>query len=162
MKRNIPTYSDGNISLRLLEKVDLSLTLSWRNDPENRKWFKGSEEIDLSSHLAWYSNYKTKTDDFMFIAYQSTGGVFGQLAIYNVKDGSAEIGRFVVDLASKGKGKMRASIMLLLQVAKEEFAISTLSLEVFDSNIIAIKLYKSLGFKELSNSNHLVKMALTI
>lgn len=159
MKVLIPKHTDGIVSLRLITHEDLERTLIWRNRIEVRKWFKNSNIITISSHKSWYETYQSKSDDYVFIA--EIGNVLiGQMAIYNISNNSAEIGRFVVSPDAEGKGMMKLSIQKFILFVFKEFSISNVYLDVLRENNKAIHIYKSLGFKITDESEHFIRMRL--
>lgn len=157
MKRLISPYVVGDITLRMLEERDLPLTLSWRNNPQTRVYFKNSEEISLESHKAWFDSYCRKNDDYVFIA-ESKDGIIGQLAVYDILNGTAEVGRFIVSPEMKGLGIMKRSIDIFLSFLMSFFNLNEIKLEVYKNNENAICLYRSLGFQVVGISEELIQM----
>lgn len=159
MKKLIPEYTDGIVSLRLLTYEDLERTLIWRNQIEVRKWFKNSCEIDILNHKKWYVNYLIKDDDYVFIAEINNESV-GQMAVYNIANNSAEIGRFIVSPEAKGKGMMKLSIQKFISFIFKEFSVLNIYLDVLVENKKAIHIYKNLGFKTIDVTEKYRKMRL--
>ena len=105
MKTQLLPFRKGPLCLRLIEEVDLELTLSWRNRDDARIWFKNSNPFSFSQHRAWFQRYQDKDDDFLFIV-EFDGRPVGQAAIFDIQweTGIAEIGRFLVAPEASGKG----------------------------------------------------------
>ena len=65
----------------------------------------------------------------------------------NAKKGRVWFDRFLIDKKFQGKGYSKIILPMLLQKIKNEFNYPKLYLSVYDTNPIAIKLYKSFGFQ---------------
>lgn len=156
MKKSIKPLKGKNISLRLLEENDLGLTLTWRNKNHIRKWFINSEKLTLEQHQNFYRNYLTKDNDYIFIIDHIENNKYnpiGQLSLYNIDYSTrvAEFGRIIIgDDQARGKGFASTALELILIIAKNEFNLSRIKLEVFHNNIPAISLYKNHGFHMLN------------
>ena len=51
----------GNlVTLSKPQKEDMTLLLEWRNDPNNRKYFRDYRETNLEDQLNWYENVMMK------------------------------------------------------------------------------------------------------
>lgn len=161
MKDKILPYTCGDITFRMLETKDLSLTLSWRNEPEIRKWFKSSDELTFDAHLAWFSSYENKANDYVFLA-EKDNNLIGQFSVYNIDKEKkvAEVGRFIAAPEVKGKGIMRKTMQRFVQFIFDEIDLEEIYLEVYKSNTIAFHLYKKIGFEVEGESEGLVYMRL--
>lgn len=160
MKKAISPYYSGEITLRMLEEGDLPLTLSWRNNSEIRKWFKNSDEIAFDSHCRWFESYESKLDDYVFIA-EHNGTLVGQLAVYDIREHRAEVGRFISSPEMKGKGIMKQSIRVFLDFIIDAFELNEINLEVYESNVRAVAVYRKLGFETIEIKDGIMKMRLT-
>lgn len=161
MKMVLPPFSKGNITFKMLLARDLPLTLTWRNNPEVRKWFKNSEKIKPQDHLEWFNSYSKKTDDYVFLAEVNNKTV-GQLAVYNININtkSAEVGRFIASPAIKGTGIMKRVMHEFIHSIFMEFSLNELQLYVYDNNEVAINIYKDIGFEIVNNDRGLIFMRL--
>ena len=70
-KRPIGPLTNGRVRLRLLEESDLPLTLAWRNDEKNRRWFFSTDVIAAEAHRQWFEQYRHRDDDFVFIVEET-------------------------------------------------------------------------------------------
>ncbi len=87
----------------------------------------------------------------------------GQLGLYNIaNDGhSAEFGRLMIgEKSCQGKGVARAATTAILAYAFKTLRISRVFLEVRLENAPAIGLYKSLGFKQIQETDGFSQMEL--
>ncbi len=159
MKRTIEPFINGIVRLRLLEETDLEQTLSWRNRPEARMWFKTTDIIDYEQHQKWFRAYSEKDDDFLFVI-EAEGKPVGQASIYNVdwKKKEAELGRFLAAPESVGQGYISMACSGLINFCFHRLGLSDLHLEVFETNQRAFNLYQKNGFTVAGRHNGLIKM----
>lgn len=161
MKPAHEPYVHGRIRLRLLAEDDLPLTLAWRNRDGVREQFKNSDVLAFEQHRGWFVRYTEKSDDLVFIAeLRATGERVGQLAIYAIDAGArtAEIGRFVVSPEFSGQGLMKEAIDVLMRFAARQLSLTSVYLEVLESNERAGILYRKLGFRECGCAGGLIRM----
>jgi RimJ/RimL family protein N-acetyltransferase len=139
----------NQVKLRLLAEDDLPMTLAWRNRDDVRRWFRQSELIDFADHQKWFRAHQLVDDALMFIVEDvAAGSAVGQVSIYHIdrEIGEAEVGRFIAAPDASGKGYIRTAIIALIQFAFTELSLERVYLEVFTSNVRAIRLYESVGF----------------
>jgi diamine N-acetyltransferase len=165
MKQQVPPFSFDPIRLRLLQEDDLRSTLEWRNRDGVRQQFFSGDLITWESHLAWFTRYAAKADDFIFIVEElESGQRIGQVALYDIEldRSEAEVGRFIVAPEFAGKGLMRLAIEALAQIAADTFGLHRLRLEVKASNTRAYRLYDSLRFKVIKHDDGVIHMSRTV
>ena len=139
---------DG-IALRLLTEHDLSRTLGWRNRDAARIQFKHAEKLMLADHKVWFERKKSLTDAYYFIVENKDDGqAVGQVAIYNINltNQSAEVGTFIAAPEAEGRGFMKRAILALMAWAFKDLKLNRVYLEVFATNLRAIRIYESCGF----------------
>ncbi|WP_431821620.1 GNAT family N-acetyltransferase [Burkholderia sp. F1] len=161
MKHAHEPYTHGRIRLSLLAEADLPATLEWRNRDGARKQFKNSDLLAYEQHHGWFVRYTEKPDDLVFIAkLAATGERVGQVAIYAIdRDArTAEVGRFVAAPEFLGQGLMKEAIDVLMRFSARELSLTSVYLEVLESNERARQLYRKLGFEECSRADGLVRM----
>ncbi|WOD18676.1 GNAT family N-acetyltransferase [Paraburkholderia kirstenboschensis] len=161
MKQIYPPFTSGSIRLRLLEESDLPVTLEWRNRDGARQHFKTSDVLTWAQHYQWFGRYQAKADDIVFMVEDlATRKRVGQVAIYSIDpaSGRAEVGRFVVAPEFAGQGRMREAIVALMRFAANQLSLSSVYLEVFETNLRARRLYRTLGFVEQTAIDGLVIM----
>ncbi|RWK23516.1 MAG: GNAT family N-acetyltransferase [Mesorhizobium sp.] len=140
-----------------MEERDLETILAWRNRDEARVWFKSSDRIAFDAHLAWYKRYCQKEDDFFFLV-EANGQPVGQCGIYDIDNGSAEVGRFLVAPEMAGQGYIGRSCAEVVRFGTRFLKLSYLFLEVMEQNTKAIRLYTRQGFVEEGRSGGLIRM----
>lgn len=142
--------SDCKVNLRLIQADDLPFTLDLRNNPKIGKWFFDSQPIKPRDHLAWYEDYKTRGNDFVFIVEEAgTQKPIGQISLYNIdwKTETAEFGRLMIALEYQHKGYAHAATKLLTDAAIEQWHIQEIDLATMATNIVAMRIYEKCGFR---------------
>jgi len=159
MKRSVVPFGNGGICLRLIERSDLDMTLSWRNRDEARVWFKSSACLTREQHYAWFDRYADRDDDFLFIV-ESCGRPVGQASVYAVdwQAGSAEVGRFLVAPGEGGKGYIGRACGELICFCAVTLGLGRIFLEVMDANERAIRVYRRNDFSEECRYDGLIRM----
>jgi len=137
------------------EKV---MILSWRNDPNIRKWMRNQEEIPLQNHLDFIKALKNKNDRCYFVVKVKDEyiGVIDFTEIDQTNK-TAFCGLYVNPNNTKaGLGK---SLMCAIAThAKEQLKLECLKLEVLQTNQRALKLYKKFGFIQTEITDKYVYM----
>lgn len=164
-KRDLPPFEDERIILRILEKADLPLTLSWRNQDHIRKWFLNTAVISEEQHYAWFERYEELDTDFVFIILAKELGNIpvGQISLYGIdwQVNSAEFGRLMIGHpAAKGKGYAKQATRLLLAYGFNQMGLKEIHLEVKEENEPAIAIYKAAGFVEINKKEGLLRMSI--
>ena len=131
----------------------LALTLAWRNHEDTRNMFRNSQYISEDVHKLWFASYLLNSSDIMFILLDR-GNPVGQLGIYNINHSlkSAEVGRFISSMAIRGSGKMQNAIQSLIAFCDKTLLLIELSLEVKETNHVAIHIYQKTGFRQAGTS----------
>ncbi len=148
---------------KLINFIDLSLedkkmVLEWRNHPTIRKWMLTKEEIPLENHLSYIDSLKTKSDRVYFLVKEQDKPIgvidFTDIDLIQSK---ASIGIYAKpNLRGVGNLLMQEIINYGFVKLKLESLIS----EVFNSNDLAIQLYKRYGFKEIDRRDNMSIMEL--
>lgn len=166
-KRTVDPVEGSAVRLRLLEEADLPLTLSWRNQDNIRKWFFHSDLITPQQHKAWFDQYYSRDNDFVFIIEQLSpqrNRPVGQISLYQVdwSTRQAEFGRLMIgESDALGKGFAHEATHLIVKLAIEQFKLRKLYLEVLSNNQIALSIYTKIGFIKVSETEGVLKMVLT-
>jgi RimJ/RimL family protein N-acetyltransferase len=157
---------EGEITcLRLLEESDLEMTLGWRNRDDIRKWFITQNIISPERHKNWFSNYKNKVDDFIFVIESKAheNSPVGQVSLYNIdyQLRKGEFGRLMIgESLAAGKGLAKEATRLIIQYAFEILQLDEVYLSVLAENERAIQLYKSCGFFVQSKDETMIQMSI--
>jgi len=165
-KCHIDPLSNGRVRLRLLEEVDLPMTLAWRNQDHIRRWFMTSAVITPEQHAAWFAAYRDREDDFMFVIEETASlrRPVGQVSLSHVDHaaGRAEFGRLLIgDAEGAGRGLARETTACLVNEALGPWGLDEIYLEVKDDNAPAIAVYRACGFHTVDRSGGVARMAIT-
>lgn len=154
-----------DVKLCALEKCDLEFLRRLRN--ENRQYFLDHDYISISDQAKWFEGYKRKDDDRM-VVFMNGKEKIGVGAIYHIdmKNKSAEIGRFAIDHKYQGRGYGNMLLKKIEQIASAELKLRELRLEVLADNKKAISLYEKNAFckngQKAIGNNNVVLMAKAI
>ena len=157
----VPTYKDVKTYLRRVRvnDEDLSLLAKWRKFATKSffTWIKPSK-VDMSQ---WLKEYKDSEKHHIFILERSNGVPIGQMALYNTEPdlSRAEFGYMIRGDQKAPKGLMTIGASALLRWGFEFLGLEEIYLMVFSDNIPAIKIYKRLGFKVVSNLSYVRKIS---
>jgi RimJ/RimL family protein N-acetyltransferase len=146
----VPLVGEG-LRLRLLSVGDLPMTLAWRNREDIRVQFVHSDIITWEQHLAWWEEYRTRSNDFVFMIEEARHlhRPVGQVSLYNIdlEKREAEYGRLMIgDSEARGKGLARKATELLVSWAFDSIGLQRIYLVVFKSNRTSANLYRRCGF----------------
>ncbi|MCD4757555.1 MAG: UDP-4-amino-4,6-dideoxy-N-acetyl-beta-L-altrosamine N-acetyltransferase [Arcobacteraceae bacterium] len=132
------------IDLTLKEK---KLILSWRNNPNIRKWMFTTETISLEQHLKFIETLKNSKDKQYFVV-KDDNNYLGVIDFCNVTKTSLEMGLYKnPEVSNVGKILLNS----VLQHAFNSLKVETIISEVFEVNKKAYELYISIGFKPYSS-----------
>ncbi|WP_373032493.1 UDP-2,4-diacetamido-2,4,6-trideoxy-beta-L-altropyranose hydrolase [Sulfurovum sp.] len=140
------------LSIELINFIDLSLdekrmVLTWRNNPNIRKWMFSQEIIEIKDHLA-YVNSLNKREDRLYFLVKQEGQAIGVIDFTNIdyQKRSTEFGIYAnPELKGVGQILMKA----IIDYAFNSLKVKTLISAVIEENLPAIKLYKRYDFKEV-------------
>lgn len=161
-------FENKRVTLRLLEKTDLPLTLIWRNQDHIRTWFLHTDVILKENHYAWFERYKELDNDFVFVILAKdleNAPPVGQISLYDInwKLGKAEFGRLMIgELLAKGKGYAKEATRLLVEQGFSAMGLKEIYLEVKLDNQSAISVYRSVGFVETARKDGLALMSISL
>lgn len=69
------TFLQGVLHARPATLDDAELLLSWRNDPETRRWSRSTDEIDLDTHRRWLAGSLDRVDRWLLVVSDLDGPV---------------------------------------------------------------------------------------
>jgi RimJ/RimL family protein N-acetyltransferase len=144
------------INIRLTGQEDAAHLTKWLNDPVILRWFPMFDEREVDDAVRiWmsYSKYGAA------LTAEWDGAVCGMANLYlqpYKKLAHQCLLSIIVEEKYRGKGVGTALLQDLIKMAKENFRIEILHLEVYIGNP-AIHLYERLGFKEFGRQKHFIK-----
>ncbi len=78
---------------------------------------------------------------------EAEGSFIGMIQQIRVEGSNVHIGRFLINPSLTGKGLGTSAMQLFIAMLFEDKSVHSISLNVFDDNLIAKDLYTKLGFK---------------
>lgn len=146
----------SEIEIRKSKHEDVKYIIEWLKDPETLQWYPmfNDREIDDAADF-WISFVK---DGAVLTAYydnEAVGIVNLYLQPYQ-KLSHQCLMAIIVKNGFRGKGVGTKLIQAIEKLAKEEFNIKFLHLEVYENNP-AIRLYERQGFVKYGEHKHFIK-----
>lgn len=137
------------IKIRKHLTKDIPYRIKWLNNPQVNKFF-GNElgkKTDLKKEKEWFANYlKAKNKKVFTICDGSTP--IGFMGLSNISRINKNANLFIIigenDYRGRGIGKF--ALAWLLDYGFKKLKLHKINLGVIKNNVIAVKLYKSLGF----------------
>ena len=143
------------IALGPLRRELYPLHVRWVNDPEvGWNVFGGPQERSLEEEGAWLDAESTKPDSAFFLISVSESDAWRPIGVTSLTEIDPDARRatfriLIGDAGDRGRGLGREAAALVLDHAFGTLRLETISLHVFDFNIVARRLYESLGFREV-------------
>lgn len=104
------------LRLRAAGPGDLEDLRVWKNANVAGFFFKG--EITPAMQAGWYADYRARPDDFMFIV-EKDGAKAGCMGFRMLAGGAADTYNMIAAPAAKGKGVMKAAMLLMCSYIAE-------------------------------------------
>jgi RimJ/RimL family protein N-acetyltransferase len=139
------------IRLRPVEKEDLPLLYKWRNDEDVFRFLGGGfqpiSQETLSNQLNSMVDMYGK--DRRFIILDENCSAIGFIGLYDINwiHRTSEIGIYIGEKTSHGKGYGKDSVQALEAYAKNYLNIRKIKLNVVENNRSALKFWMSLGYE---------------
>lgn len=152
-----------NVYLRPLQLTDALSSWAWRNDPDvwahTESKPKGPVTPDIEK--AWLASVLERKDQRRFAICLADGNEYiGNAQLTDIKDGSAQLHIFIGAKNHWGKGYGTLAVRLLIGHAFGELRLGEVYLSVRQTNLAAIRIYRSCGFQEVSRKNDFIRMSL--
>lgn len=166
-KPELPPLRSQRVSLRLATADDLPTTLTWRNQPEVRRWFFHSSVIEPDQHVIWFEKYLQRDNDLLLIIeeIELLNRPVGQVSLYDIDYSMqrAEFGRLLIgDLAARGLGLADVATAMVLRIAKEILLLEEIYLSVYANNDAAVRIYEKNGFTVQSSEHGILHMSVSL
>ncbi|QWU14005.1 Protein N-acetyltransferase, RimJ/RimL family [Paenibacillus sophorae] len=143
------------IRLQYFDAVDFECLRRWSVSPDFLKQWAGPslhfpiQDDELRKYLDG-ANHPAESELMVYSAvHMATDTVIGHLSLAGIDrdNGSARIGRVILDPEYRGKGFARRMIGEAMRIGFESLELHRLALGVFDFNTSAIRTYEALGFR---------------
>ena len=138
-------------ALRAIEREDLLHLLSWRNEPDLRKYFREYRELNYQQQMSWFeSKVNNDIGTRMFAIVDSQRELLGAAGlcyidwINRTADFSIYIGKngiYIDEILAPDAANV------LIKYAFEELGINRLWSEIYSFDHAKVKFFNSLGFK---------------
>lgn len=139
------------VTFRKLGIEDLELRYKWLTDPETNKYLgtRLRNGQDKSSFKKWLDEY-LKDDTKLIFIIEVDGMPIGQvgLARINLDDKNASLYLVIGEKNYRGKGYGKEAIKYILDYSFKNLGLHKVWLEVHVANLVALGLYKKMGFVE--------------
>lgn len=140
------------VTLRAVEKSDLSLLQLWANNPEIQYWLGGWHfPINLNDQDKWFNNLSANSNNQRFSIYTNEMGIIGTANLVDIdwKNKNAFHGMLLGDKDIRGKGYGQDTVMAVMKYAFEELGLNRLDGSIIEYNQASYKLYVGkCGWKE--------------
>jgi putative acetyltransferase len=144
------------IEIRYTELGDAKYLKKWLLQPDVSPGFPMCDEVEVDDAVnRWISFYRYKCSLTATINGEPVGLATLYLQPYRNLAHQCELGIVVGD-DNRGKGIGSQLMTSLMQLAKDNFRIELLHLQVYAENP-AVRLYKRFGFREFGRQTHWVK-----
>lgn len=135
----------GKLKIRYSHEDDAAYLSKWLNDPEILKWFPMCNKLEIDDAVRIWMSY-TKYKAVITAEWDGVPCGIANFYIQTYKKlAHHSLFAIIVDKEYRSKGIGTALINELLKLAKENFKLEILHLEVYSGNP-AQKLYERLGF----------------
>ena len=141
------------IKLRPIEKKDLIKLNQWKNDKYVYQFLGGGyQPISIDQQEKWMDNLIDLTgNNKRFIISTLNDEVIGMIGLYDINwiHRTCEVGLYLGDSNSRGKGYAQEAFLLLENYALNFLNLRKMNLKVVQDNDSAINLWKKLGFSQV-------------
>jgi len=133
---------------------DIAYLLAIKNDPENYQYY-GKSGIWTKDQIVEF----IKKERFLFIA-EYDGKRIGRIGLYDIKKGSARVGRTFVNEDCRGNQIGALMTLKMIQIAYHQLNVKTVYCEVRASNNASYKMHQRLGFYPIRTKKGTIYMQL--
>ena len=134
------------MELRIAEKSDLLTVLGWiSGEHECRMWAGPNIRYPATPDTAWQDMEASDGNAYVLVDAASRVVGFGQ--VLSREGNVLHLGRLIVDPGLRGKGVGRDLCVRLMDMGCASQPTEYVTLNVYESNRAAVRLYQSLGFE---------------
>lgn len=138
------------IKIRIHKKDDIPYRVKWLNNPKANKFVGNSlsKKTNVKKQKDWFDEYQKDKNKKFFTITDNTKPI-GFMGLSNIDNINNNCDLFIMigedDYRERGIGK--EAMKWLLDYSFNKLKLHKINLGVICDNVIAIKLYKKLGFK---------------
>ncbi len=153
--------TEENIVLRRIRKSDLVSCVRWMNDPEVTKYLSDSvKNVTDQQELEWLNFIDSSANDMVFALIARKDRVYiGNCGLHKIdwQNKTCEFGIFIGEKEYWDKSYGTVATKAIAGFVFKKLKFESISLQVYEYNYRAIKVYKSCGFviKDVLKKNHL-------
>ena len=148
-----------NISIRAISLSDSRLLLSWRNQPEVRRWSRNVNEIEFDTHDKWFDDWISgQSQKGFFFIIEHLGSPVGMIRFDLKTNKSFEVS-ILVESSFQGKGIAKAAIRASINELMFEFEEVTVLASIHEKNVPSIELFKKLDFEHTGKSGNFLEFS---
>ncbi|MBR1391537.1 MAG: UDP-4-amino-4,6-dideoxy-N-acetyl-beta-L-altrosamine N-acetyltransferase [Lachnospiraceae bacterium] len=136
------------ISLRRLQKKDLSLVMKWRQSAEVTKYMYTDPVLTMDTQIQWFDALDKKKTEKYWVIYVEDKSI-GVFSLQNIdyKNGKCEAGHYIGELTYRGKGISFIVERNIYDYVFEKLNLNKLCWDVLSFNEAAIHLHEKCGAK---------------
>lgn len=148
----MPILSDEKVSLRPIERKDITYLNKWKNDEETYKYLGGGFlPVAVGIQEKWLDALMDTTgNNKRFIIEDPEGSPVGMIGLYDIKwvHRTCELGIFIGEKGMRGKGYASSAYKLLEGYARRYLNLRKIEADVVRSNGAAVAMYQKLHFTQ--------------
>lgn len=134
------------VYLREMKKEDAPYIVSWRNDPDIKKWMFNQNDITIEEHLKWFAEYKKNRKDYIICIRQKNKPI-GTVSFTDIVGNSAEVGKMIGDKKYWGGGYAKEAFLIWLNIGFKIWDFYSITAKTMSNNVKNIELNKRIGFR---------------
>lgn len=145
---------DNEINIRAAEKSDCEDIYSWRSDTVSRAMFFNSNLCSYEDHLHWFNSSLNNSDRKLYVGESGSKKIGVCRLDRNTKTGVVEVS---ININPNFRGNGYGRRLLAASIADYQ-NVSTIELlaKIKSENLASLKIFKSLGFQELSSKENVI------
>ena len=136
------------IKFRPIRRSDISNYVKWLNNSKANEFIGDGMKVSIKSATKWFNNYlKDRNKKYFIISDEEKAVGFMGLKNISKRNKNAELFICIGEDEYRGRGIGKKAMKWLINYGFNKLKLHKINLGVFEENIIAVKLYKSLGFE---------------
>ncbi|PID23867.1 GNAT family N-acetyltransferase [Sporosarcina sp. P7] len=141
------------VYLRPILKKDITFLNEWKNDEETYRYLGGGfMPVSIDQQEKWMDSLiDTTGNNKRFVICDNENSPLGMIGLYSINwiNRTCEIGLYIGNKQTKGKGYGKESCRLIERFAKEYLNLRKIKLNVVCDNESATYLWQSLGYEKI-------------
>jgi hypothetical protein len=134
------------------QREDMPKLLEWRNDPNNRKYYREYKESNLEDQIKWYENtmmVDPTWHHFVVKPINDPNKIIGVTFLNHIHPiyRTGEFGITLGDPEYRGKGYGKDMLLTLIKYGFEQLNLNRIWCEVYSNND-SVHVYRNIGFKD--------------